>query len=113
MNYALEVKKEEHVFKYDFSFEELNKFILDKIMDNGKVCSYYIADIIYNGNELAEPFYIDTYNMQVCWLNDWYEGGTIYNIFGFIDSVTIKDFTLKYLWRNRYRGGFEHESNHN
>lgn len=110
MNYALEIYKP--IFKYDFSFEELNEFILDKVL-YGKIGSYYIADIIYNGNELTEPFFIDTDKMQVCWLNNWYKGGTIYNIFGFIDSVTIRDFTIKYLWRNRYRGGFEHESNNN
>lgn len=98
---------------FDISYKELNKLILDKIMENGYVCGYYIADIIYNKKELIEPFYIDTNKMCVCWVDDWYEGGRIYNLFGFVDSITINDFTLRYLWRNRYRGGFEHESNNN
>lgn len=110
MNFAINDK--EFKLGYNFSYEELNKFILDNVL-YGKICSYYIADIIYNNMEIAEPFYIDIDNMCVCWVNDWYDGGTIYNIFGFIDSETIKDFTLKYLWRNRYRGGFDYESNHN
>lgn len=106
MNFAISAKN----FNCDFSYNELNSFILTKIMDIGKVCDYYVADIIYNGMELAEPFYIDTNNMCVCWLNDWYEGGDIYCLFGFIDSITISDFTIKYLWKNRYREDFEDDT---
>lgn len=108
MNYANDL-----TIKYDISYEELNKRILKEILDSGKVCSYYIADIKYNNMELAEPFFIDLNNMCICWVNDWYEGGTIRTLFGFVDSITLSDFVFKYLWTNRYKGGFEHESNHN
>lgn len=106
MNFAISDKK----FKYNYNYEDLNKFIFDKIMNSGKICNYYMAEIIYKNMELVEPFYIDLNNMKICWLNDWYEGGDIYCLFGFVDSITISDFTIKYLWKNRYRGDFEDDT---
>ena len=107
MNYSNDL-----TIKNDLSYEELNKRLLMEIIDS-KVCDYYIADIKYNNMELAEPFYIDLTHMCVCWVNDWYEGGTIRTLFGFVDSKTLSDFVFKYLWNNRYKGGFEHESDNN
>lgn len=93
--------------RFNLDYTELNQFIIDTILESEMICSYYLADIIYNNMELVEPFYIDINDNSVCWVNDWYEGGKIYSLFGFIDSETIRDYTIKYLWRNRYRGGFK------
>lgn len=104
MNFAIsdsEFNKEKN-----FSYDDFNQFLLNKVMETDVICSYYIADFGYNNEELTEVFYIDTYNHKICWLNDWFEGGTIKCLFGFVDSKTVGDYAKRYLWRNRYRGGF-------
>lgn len=104
MNYA--ISDIEFKLIQNLSYDDFNEYLFNKILETGKVCDYYIVDFGYNNNELTEVFYIDTINYRICWLNDWFEGGTIKCLFGFVDSKTVGDYTKRYLWRNRYRGGF-------
>lgn len=100
-------------FKREYSYDAFNQIILDKIIAQGNVCQYYIADFSYNNMERTEPFYIDFNTYDICWIDDWYEGGDIECFFGFVDSKTIGEIVKHYLWANRYRGGFNYEINHN
>lgn len=111
MNFA--ISDSEFNKENNFSYEDFNQFLFNKVMESHKVCDYYIADFGYNNEELTEVFYLDTNKNIIYWLNDWFEGGTIKCLFGFVDSTTVGDYAKHYLWRNRYRGCFDYESNHN